>query len=179
MSCHPAIRRAARGIMDAIMKRSSLRSVYRRPGFLLKRCHQVTAALFANHCREFNITPSQYAALCALAEHPGIDQLALGRLVGLDRSTSGLVVKLLAERGLIERSVSDRDSRSMHLRLNAAGELMLADIEPAARRAQEAALAVLPDGKREQFLVLLERFLRGHGALIDPAPIVARKSSVK
>lgn len=159
------------------MEKAPLRSVYRRPGFLLKRCHQVTAALFVEHCREFGITPSQYGALCALREFPGIDQLALGRLIGLDRSTIGLVVKLLSGRGWIERSVSDRDNRSMHLQLSAAGRRLLAGIEPAARRAQEAALAVLPAATREQFIGLLEMFLEGHGALIDPADVVAGKSA--
>ena len=63
---------------------TSLQHVYLRPGFLLKRCHQVTAALFLDHCREFGVTPSQYGALRALEEFPGIDQLAVGRLIGLD-----------------------------------------------------------------------------------------------
>ena len=158
------------------MKKAPLQDVYGRPGFLLKRCHQITAALFASHCRGFKVTPSQYGALCALREYPDIDQLALGRLIGLDRHTAGLVLRLLAERGLIERSVNNRDNRSMQLRLSAAGERLLAKIGPTARRVQEAALASLPRAKRKQFLGLLELFLRGHDALINPADIVAGKS---
>ena len=158
------------------VNKSLLRDIYQRPGFLLKRCHQVTAALFANHCSKFNITPSQYGALAALRELPGIDQLALGRLIGLDRSTAGLVIKLLSERGLVQRSVSDRDSRSMHLTLTSEGRRLLAEIEPAANRAQRAALVPLPTAKRSQFLALLEMFLRGHGAVIDPASVVAGKA---
>ena len=157
------------------MKKAPLQDVYGRPGFLLKRCHQITAALFANYCRDFNVTPSQYGALCALREYPGVDQLALGRLVGLDRHTAGLVVRLLAGRGWIERSVNNSDNRSMQLRLSAAGERLLAKIEPTARRVQQAALASLPRAKRKQFLELLELFLRGHDALINPADIVAGK----
>ena len=153
------------------MDKAPLRNMYRRPGFLLKRCHQITAALFLDHCRDFNITPSQYGALCALREFPGLDQLGLGRMVGLDRSTAGLVVRLLAARGLIERSVNDRDSRCKHLTLSSAGRRLLADIEPAARRVQQAALAPLPRARRVQFLELLEAFLRGHGAIIDPVGV--------
>jgi MarR family transcriptional regulator, lower aerobic nicotinate degradation pathway regulator len=158
------------------VNRSLLRDIYQRPGFLLKRCHQVTAALFAHHCGKFNITPSQYGALAALRELPGIDQLALGRLIGLDRSTAGLVIKLLSERGLVQRSVNDRDSRSMHLTLSSEGRRLLAEIEPAANRAQRAALDPLPAAKRSQFLALLQMFLRGHGAVIDPASVVAGKA---
>ncbi|MGB5079576.1 MAG: MarR family transcriptional regulator [Burkholderiales bacterium] len=154
---------------------SSLRNVYLRPGFLLKRCHQVTAALFLDHCRDFGVTASQYGALRALEEYPGIDQLAVGRLIGLDRSTAGLVVKLLAERGLLERTVNDQDNRRMRLRLSAAGRRLLASMEPAAGRAQEAALSVLAPAKRKQFLALLNDFLRGHDAIIDPTDVMAGK----
>jgi MarR family transcriptional regulator, lower aerobic nicotinate degradation pathway regulator len=153
----------------------SLQDVYLRPGFLLKRCHQVTAAIFLEHCREFGVTPSQYGALRALQEYPGIDQLAVGRLIGLDRSTSGLVIKLLAERGLLQREVNEQDNRRMRLRLSAAGRRLVADMEPVAKRAQEAALSVLPPAKRAPFIALLNEFLRGHGAVIEPADVMSGK----
>lgn len=154
---------------------SSLQKVYDRPGFLLKRCHQVTAAIFLTHCREFGVTASQYGALRALEAYPDIDQLAVGRLIGQDRSTSGLVIKLLAERGLIERAVNDQDNRRMRLRLSSSGRRLLADMEPAAKRAHEAALSVLPKAKRASFLALLEDFLRGHDAVIEPSDVMAGK----
>jgi len=154
---------------------TSLQSVYLRPGFLLKRCHQVTAALFLDHCRDFGVTASQYGALRALEEFPGVDQLAVGRLIGLDRSTAGLVVKLLAERGLLERSVNDQDNRRMRLRLSPAGRRLLASMEAAAGRAQQAALSVLAPAKRKQFLSLLADFLRGHDAIINPMDVMAGK----
>ena len=153
----------------------SLDYVHRRPGFLLKRCDQVTAALFAEHCSGFKVTPSQYGALCALREFPGTDQLAVGRLVGLDRSTAGLVIKGLAARGLVEREVNARDARRMQLRLSAEGRRLLAQMAPAARRAQAAALAVLPNTKRAQFLDMLQSFLAGHDAVIEPAGVMAGK----
>jgi len=154
---------------------SSLQSVYRRPGFLLKRCHQVTAALFFDHCRDFGVTASQYGALRALEEFPGLDQLAVGRLIGLDRSTAGLVVKLLAERGLLERTVNDQDNRRKRLQLSPAGRRLLTRMEPAAGRAQKAALSALPASKRKQFLALLGEFLRGHDAIISPMDVMAGK----
>lgn len=156
-------------------KTKPLHHVYRRPGFLLKRSHQVSAAIFVEHCREFNVTPSQYGALCALREFPGIDQLAVGRLIGIDRSTAGLVIKLLAGRGLIERSINFSDNRRKKLTLSHAGRKLLADIGPMARRIEEHALAALPPGKRAQFLILLECFLRGHGAIINPEDVIAGK----
>lgn len=153
--------------MSAMAAPASLRDLYVRPGFLLKRCHQVSAAIFLEECREYALTPSQYGALRVLQSFPGIDQVALGRLTGLDRSTTGLVVQLCLARGLIERAVNIGDKRRMHLRLAAKGKQMLRDIAPAAQRARERVLDGLPPGERRLFLRLLERFLQVHGATID------------
>lgn len=150
----------------------SVEDLYRRPGFLLKRCHQVSAAVFLEECGIFNITPSQYGVLRVLAEYPGLDQIALGRLTGLDRSTVGLVLKLLDRRKLILRTPNPLDKRRMQISLTAKGKRLLKDIEPAARRAQERVLAGLPADSRALFLELLTRFLAGHDGLIDPADIL-------
>jgi len=151
----------------------SLQDMYRRPGFLLKRCHQVSMAIFLDECSEFNLTQSQYGCLRALEVHPGVDQIALGRLVGLDRSTAGMVIKTLTERGLIERVVNLRDKRRMRLKLSAAGKRLLIDIAPAAARARERVLRGLPHGSRAAFQRILEAFLAGHDALIDTDEVLA------
>jgi DNA-binding MarR family transcriptional regulator len=147
--------------------------MYRRPGFLLKRCHQVAMAVFLEESRAFNVTQSQYGCLRALHEYPGIDQIALGRLVGLDRSTSAMVIRTLSGRGLIRRVVDDRDKRRMRLQLTFKGERLLADMAPAAARAQERVLKGLPAASREAFIAVLEAFLAGHKALIDVDRVLA------
>src|SRR5579864_8021442 len=62
--------------VDSQMTSHSLQDMYRRPGFLLKRCHQVSMAIFLDGCREFNLTQSQYGCLRALEVYPGVDQIA-------------------------------------------------------------------------------------------------------
>lgn len=150
-----------------------LQDMYRRPGFLLKRCHQVAMAIFLDECREHNVTQSQYGCLRALHEFPGVDQITLGRLVGLDRSTAGLVVKTLSDRGLIVRIVNKADKRRMRLKVSADGERLLGDVAPAAARAQARVLAGLPRESRALFLKLLESFLAGHQAVIDVNEVLA------
>lgn len=152
---------------------SSLQDMYRRPGFLLKRCHQVSMAIFLAECREFSITQSQYGCLRALILYPGIDQICLGRLVGLDRSTAGLVIKALSDRGLIERVVNDTDKRRMRLKVSADGERLLRDIAPLAARAQERVLKGLPRESRAAFLDMLQSFLAGHDAVINVDQVLA------
>lgn len=152
--------------------KSPLASLYSRPGFLLKRCHQVSAGIFAERCGDFRLTPSQYGALCALRAYPGIDQIALGRLIGLDRSTVGLVIRLLDERALLDREVNAKDKRRMRLRLSSAGLQLLADVTSTAERAELDVLAGLPEPKRALFVALLQEFLDGHGASIVPDEVV-------
>jgi len=157
----------------------SLAEIYRRPGFIVKRLHQVATALFLEECGRYSMTPSQYQALCAIREHPGIGQSALGKLTSQDRSTVSLVTQLLLDRGLIHRAVNSSDKRSASLRISESGVQMLREVAPAARRAQDRLLSALPEGKRAEFLALLHRLLDAHGAKIEPDSVVAGKASGK
>ena len=151
----------------------SLAELYRRPGFMVKRLHQIATAIFLEECGRYNMTPSQYQALCALHDHPGIGQSELGKLIGQDRSTVNLVVQLLLDRGLIRRLVNARDKRRTNLSLSETGVQTLHEVAPAARRAQNRLLSALPEDQRPEFLSLLHMLLDAHGANIDPATVIA------
>jgi DNA-binding MarR family transcriptional regulator len=155
------------------MKPSSpLAPLYRRPGWLLKRCHHVAVSIFVDACRDFGLRPAQYGCLRVLEVYPEIDQLTLGRLTGLDRSTVGLVIRILHQRGLITRSVDRGDRRRFCLKLSATGRRLLKDIAPAVAVAQERVLGAFPRQKRAKFLDMLQRFVEGHDAAIDVASIM-------
>ena len=155
-----------------------LEDLYGRPGFLLKRCHQVAAGIFLDECNEFSVTPSQHGCLRALQEFPGIDQIALGRLVGLDRSTAGLVIKALSQRKLIDRVVNRYDKRRMRLKLSADGEQLLRATGSAVARARDRVLRGLPRESRAAFIDMLWAFLAGHDALINVDDILAASMNV-
>src|SRR5580704_18845444 len=93
----------------------SLEDIYRRPGFMIRRAHQIAVAIFLEEARETRITATQYGVLVILGRRPGIDQNTLARLLGLDRSTTGLVVRKLAERGLLARTTGTGDLRRREL----------------------------------------------------------------
>jgi DNA-binding MarR family transcriptional regulator len=149
----------------------SLQEIYKRPGFILKRIHQIAMALFLEECKRFGITPSQYQAQCAIHEYHGMAQSALGRLIGQDRSTIGLVVKLLLDRGLIRTTVNLSDRRSVSLTLEDAAKQMLRSVTPSAWRQRYKLLAPLPKERRDFFLALLTVLLDAHGARIDPVRV--------
>jgi len=59
-----------------------------RPGFLIRRLHQIHLALFAEECVAFGVTPVQFSLLSVLAAQPGLDQATLAFAVGVDRATT-------------------------------------------------------------------------------------------
>src|SRR5258707_124441 len=66
--------------------------LWSRPGYLVRRLHQIHSALFAEECKKFNLTPVQYGLLTVLRHHPGSDQVTIGKEVGIDRTNAAEVL---------------------------------------------------------------------------------------
>src|SRR2546423_3348983 len=129
-----------------------LDQLYRRPGFMIRRAHQISVSLFLEETGALGITNRQYGILLVLKAEPGIDQITVAKLLGLDRSTTGMVLTKLEDAGLVGRVVGAHDRRTRSLKLTPAGEQMLKRLPEPARRAQEGAVsAFLP---RERATVL-------------------------
>ena len=131
-----------------------LRELYRRPGFLIRRAHQMSTALFIEEGRPFDITPTQFGMMFVLRQRPNVDQVTLARLARFDRSTNAMVVDLLETRGLIERRVDPVDRRRRVLNLTAAGQRMLDEVTPGSQRARERLVGMLSPAEQ---LFLSER----------------------
>ena len=138
---------------------TKLEDLYRRPGFMIRRAHQIAVSLFLAETGALGVTNRQYGILFALKHRPGIDQISIARLLGLDRSTTGMVIKKLQAAGLIGRAVGARDRRRASLTLTRAGERMLDRLAEPAQRAQTRVLSAFTPAERAQFLGLLEKFI--------------------
>ena len=92
-----------------------LDGLYNRPGYMMRRCVQTFTGVFHETCAELGLTIRQYDFLYVLDAYETVDQDHLARALGLDRSTTGLVVAILERKRLIERQVkpSDRRKRSL------------------------------------------------------------------
>src|SRR5262249_6526870 len=137
----------------------SLQDLYRRPGFLIRRAQQIAVSLFLEETGDLKITSTQYGILFVIKHHPGIDQISVAKLLGLDRSTTGMVLGKLEEAGLIGRSRGEDDRRKLTLALTRAGERMLEHLSEPARRAQSRVLSAFTSEERETFTRLLEKFV--------------------
>jgi len=135
-----------------------------RPGFLLRRLHQIHVALFMEACGAFGVTPVQYSLLSALALRGRADQTVLASDVVLDRTTTAGALRRLEARGLIRRVISATDRRARDCRMTAKGRALLARIEPAARAAHEATIAALGAEEQALLLTLLKRAVAANAA---------------
>jgi MarR family transcriptional regulator, lower aerobic nicotinate degradation pathway regulator len=138
---------------------ASLDALYRRPGFLLRRAHQISAALFLEEAAGLSLTTTQYGAMVVLRARGSLDQVGIATLVGIDRSTTALVVSKLEEAGYIQRRDDDADKRRKVITLSKAGHDMLDRVTEPAERARERALEPFSDSDAAKFLALLEQFV--------------------
>jgi DNA-binding MarR family transcriptional regulator len=137
-----------------------LSDLYSRQGFLLRRAHQIAVALFLEASESFNITSTQYAALYCLSEVEGLDQIGLARLLGIDRSTSALVVSKLEAAKWISRQVDADDRRRKVLVTTELGRQLLADMVPVIAGFRERLRTPFTAEEQDVFLALLTRFAK-------------------
>jgi DNA-binding MarR family transcriptional regulator len=154
----PHMSRAERGKPNGSRRSDPLEELYGRPGFMIRRAHQIGVALFLEETGELRITTTQYGILYLLKHRPDLDQISVAKLLGLDRSTTGMVLKKLETAGLIGRSIGVSDRRRRSLRLTRAGEKMLERLAEPARRVRARQLAAFEPHERTLFLQLLEKF---------------------
>ena len=139
--------------------------LWARPGYLLRRLHQIHYALFFQECARFDITPVQYGLLSTLQVNPDLDQNSLGRELGIDRTNVADVLNRLERRGLLERRRGPNDRRTMLTRLTPAGGRLTRRMYPAMHRSQEILLKPLLRAEREAFIVTLIRLIDGNNHL--------------
>jgi DNA-binding MarR family transcriptional regulator len=130
-----------------------------RPGFLIRRLHQIHVALFQDACGAFDVTPLQYSLLSALAGRDGVDQTTLAADIALDRTTTTGALKRLETRKLVERSVSGDDRRARACRLTPSGAALLGSIEHAAREAHRATIRSLSKTEQAAFIDMMQRIV--------------------
>ena len=144
------------------------------PGHLLRRCHQISVALFLDECDGLDLTPLQFAVLHTLAGEGPLDQATLGGMTALDRTTVAVVIGRLEARQLLRRSPSARDRRAKIVSVTERGRHLLAQALPAVARAQSRTTAPLDAAETAEFLRLLRKLADANNAC-SRAPMRRRR----
>lgn len=139
-----------------------------RPGFLIRRLHQIHQAIFAEECGAFDVTPMQFSIMSVAGTKPGLDQTALAHEIGVDRTTLANVVARLEKRGILRRTRSQTNHRLKCVHLTASGQRIVQQMEGAVARAHHKTIEALPKEEREAFTAAL-RILVNAGNDYAPA----------
>jgi MarR family transcriptional regulator, lower aerobic nicotinate degradation pathway regulator len=143
--------------MSSPQKRAdTLARLYARPGFLLRRAHQISAAVFEDECRTLGLTPAQFGVMTVLRAHPGLGQSSLARALGFDKVTVLRVLRGLEARGLLVRAPAPGNKRNVSVMLTDEGVAVLTEAQKPAERAYKRLLAPLDKAQQAQLVELLQ-----------------------
>lgn len=96
-------------------------------GYRLRRASGLMMADLAQTLEPTGLRATEASVLLAIAANPDSGQSDIGRLLGIQRANMTPIIAALLARELVDRSASD--GRSHSLRLNAAGEVLAADVK--------------------------------------------------
>ncbi|MCY1165579.1 MAG: MarR family transcriptional regulator [Pseudomonadota bacterium] len=147
--------------MTAPISSTDLALLYTRPGFLLRRAHQISAAVFEDECRSVGLTPAQFGVLTVLRASPGLDQSSLARALGFDKVTVLRVLRGLETRGLVQRSPAPESRRNLAVVLSPDGEKLLRQAQKPAEQAYERLMSPLSPEQQMQLVALLQQLTEG------------------
>jgi MarR family transcriptional regulator, lower aerobic nicotinate degradation pathway regulator len=104
------------------------KDIYKQPGHLIRRAHQLSTAVFMKEADALGLTPVRFSALIVIREHPGIDASRVSELIFFDRSTIGGVLDSLEKAKLILRKPGVEDRRTKRLFLTEKGQATINQI---------------------------------------------------
>ncbi len=99
-------------------------------GYHLRRAQNAAFQHFAAQLNHRDITPGQLGLLVLIACNPGVNQTALAREVGVERSTLGEFIDRFVSRQLVERRQVATDRRIHAIHLTRKGRRFLDQVLP-------------------------------------------------
>ena len=138
------------------------RELWNRPGYLIRRLHQIHLGLFADETRGSGVTPVQFGMLSVLASGVEMDQLTLSAAVGVDRVNGADVIKRLERRGLLERNQSLNDKRARVVCITHAGAEFVQKLAPKMASAQRKLIEPLTDEELIEFERILKKLVNAN-----------------
>lgn len=140
-------------------------SLWSRPGFLVRRLHQISVSIFADEMDDLELTPVQFGAMSIIGVNPGIDQSALGEELGTDRANTADVVTRLVKNGLALRTVFPEDRRVRRIYLTEQGSDLVLEANGRLKQIQARLLAPLKPQDRASFVELMSELIEANNSL--------------
>lgn len=128
-------------------------------GFHLRRAQDVAFQTFRRRVGDANLSPGKFALLAIIASNPGINQTALSRATGRDKSTLTPALRDMVRRGWVERGRLGGDRRAYALRLSPAGHEHLRALNAHAAQHDRDLDAIVGARNKSIFIELLDRIV--------------------
>ena len=126
-------------------------------GYWMRRAQVVAFQDFASTFAGHGLTPGQLGALLLIEANQGLSQTALGRALGIERSSVVPLIDRLQLRGLVRRAAHALDRRAHALELSPAGAEFLARLAPLLEAHERRIAADLNPAERRMLIALLAR----------------------
>ncbi len=130
-----------------------------RPGFLIRRLHQIHTALFNEECGQEGITPVMYSVLSVLEKSGPIDQTTLAQSVAIDKTNMADLLERLRKNGLVRRRISSKDRRVRLTALTDKGTELLDRVDAKAERAHVRTLGGLSNNEQAAIMALMKKII--------------------
>lgn len=135
-------------------------------GYHLRRASAAFAADFNASLEGTGMRQVLVGILAVVSGSPGINQGAVGRVLGIKRANMVSLINELVEAGLIQRDVDASDRRAFSLGLNDAGREMLSDCLVRIEAHEQQMLVGFSEADRAKLLELLGRIERRGAAIV-------------
>jgi DNA-binding MarR family transcriptional regulator len=137
-------------------------TIWDRPGYLVRRLHQIHVAMFSARVADGQVTPVQFGLLSILISRPGIDQATLGAELGLDPANVAEILRRLEDRNLLTRVVDPQNRRRKLCLATPDGKKFVQRYQKDMQLSQQQLLSPLKPADRQVFMELLGRLVEGN-----------------
>jgi transcriptional regulator, MarR family len=107
-----------------------------------------------------DLTKPQYAVMRSIAEHPGIEQVALTEVAVSTKATLAEMLSRMEARGLVKREHDPADKRRRFVFLTPEGEALLESRKPIGNDVDEAFLGRLSKEEQAHFAELIKKMMQ-------------------
>ena len=141
---------------------AKLHELYALPDFLLGRCTQISYACLLEVTKPYGLSSGQAGTLFVIALLGPIDQGALRRSVGADRSSVSVIIPTLVEKGLVIKEKDLLDRRRTLVSCTPAGLDLIERAQPDVAVAGKRCFEGLAADTEEKLCGLLTRLIAAH-----------------
>jgi DNA-binding MarR family transcriptional regulator len=127
------------------------------PGFLIRVLQIQIFEGFFDSFDAIGLSPAEHSSLITIRDNPAVTQSELASILRIQLPNLVKILGKLEEQGVLKRTRSQKDKRSVELALTADGERLTAKSSEIARQFNDDCLAPLNLREKAQFISMLQR----------------------